>query len=208
MPKDDDDFDTPIDDNDEREVETDDEDDDGEKSKLKDDDRARIRNSLKQARRERDDFKVELTRLRREVAELKAGKSDGKDSSKDDAERDRDADERAFTRLRPTIVKAEAKGALVQAGAKPDRVARLVRLLDVDEINVDEKGNVDEDDLQAEVERVKEEWPELFKAADDEDEKPRRRAAGGRRDGAPKPGGKSTTPSSTAKLARMLTGSK
>lgn len=201
-----DDFDIDIDEKDTGRDDTDrDENDDEEEEKPKPADRDRLRNAVKATRKERDEARRELAEMRRKVAALEAGNGNS-GSKQDDAERDRDADERAFARYRPTIVKAEAKGALVQAGAKPDRVARLVRLLDVDEISVDEKGNVDEDDLQAEVERVKEEWPELFRG-DEEDDKPSRRPAGSRRvDGGRT--GKPSAQTSTAKLAAALTGTR
>lgn len=210
MPKDDDDFD--VDTNDDVDTtETDDDDDDGgKKGGPSDDERTRMRNSIKAARRERDEFKGELGKLRREVAELKSGKTDDKkDDGKADAERDRDADERAHARYRPMLIKAEATASLVKAGAKPDRVARLTKLLDVDEISVDEKGNVDSDDLEAEVDRLKEEMPELFRGDDEDDRKPARRPTGGRRDAAGAGRGKPSTggaSKSTAQLAKMLTG--
>jgi hypothetical protein len=206
----DDDFDIDLDDEGKSTPEPDEDDEDkGEsgKSKPSDDERERMRRSIKAARKERDDTRRELAEMRKELAALKTGGDGGKDTSKDDAARDRDADERAFARYRPVLVKSAAEAALVRAGAKPDRVARLVRLLDADEVNVDEKGTVDNDDLTAEVDRLKEDMPELFKGDDEDDDRPQRKSAprGGRRDAAARPSG-SKTPSSTARLAAALTG--
>lgn len=199
MPRDDD-FDTDIDD-DGRKPDAEQDDDEPKP----DADRDRLRNTVKATRRERDEAKRELAEIRRELAELKrGGKSDG-DNGKADAERDRDADERAFTRYRPVLVRAAAESALVRAGAKPDRVGRLTRLLEVDDVAVDEKGTVDADDLAAEVDRLKEEMPELFKGDDEDDEPKRRRPAASRRvDGGKS--GKAPVATSTAKLAAALTG--
>ena len=206
----DDDFDVDLDDEkDEPATEPDDAGDEEREEKAKDGNRDRLRNAVRATRKERDEARRELAALRREVAELKRGGDSGKADSKDDAERDREADERAFARYRPMLVRSAAEAALVRAGAKPDRVGRLTRLLEVDDVNVDEKGSVDADDLAAEVDRVKEEWPELFKGDDDEDDKPKRRApgGGGRRDGVARTGGSgSKVSSSTAKLVAGLTG--
>lgn len=193
--------DTGRDDADER----DDEDGDGAKPKPEAAERDRLRNAVKATRKERDALKGQLDEMRRKLAELERGKGGDGGSSKDDAERDREADERAFTRYRPVLVRAAAESALVRAGAKPDRVGRLTRLLEVDDVAVDEKGNVDADDLAAEVDRLKEEMPELFKSDDDEDDRRARRPAGSRRVDGGK-GGKPPATSSTAKLAAALTG--
>lgn len=205
MARDDDDFDTPMDDDETpRDALHDKDDDDEEPSKPKDDEPGeRARRAAKAARRERDDARRQLAEMRKEIAELKQGT--GKADPKDDAARDREADERAHQRYRPLLIKASATAALVKAGAKPDRVTRLVRLLEADDINVDEKGDVDEDDLQAEVDRLKEDMPELFKG-DDDDDRPAKRPTARRVDGAPRKSGGNPVSSSTARLAAQLTG--
>lgn len=207
----DDDFDIDIDEDDKGTGPADEHDDengdDADPKPKPDADRDRLRNAVKATRKERDEARRELAEMKREIAELKRGAGDGgKSDSKADAERDREADERAFTRYRPVLVRAAAESALVRAGAKPERVGRLTKLLEVDDVAVDEGGRVDADDLAAEVDRLKEEMPELFKGDDDEDDrKPSRRPAGSRR----VDGGKSGKPpvtSSTSRLAAQLTG--
>jgi len=204
----DDDFDVDIEDQKNTGREPDDErDDDEDDEKPKpDSERDRLRNAVKATRKERNELKAQLDEMRREVAELKRGGKSGDDAGgKPDAERDREADERAFTRYRPVLVRAAAESALVRAGAKPDRVGRLTRLLEVDDVAVDEKGSVDADDLAAEVDRLKEEMPELFKGDDDEDDRKPKRPAGSRRvDGGRS--GKAPAMSSAARLAAQLTG--
>ncbi len=204
----DDDFDVDLDDENAPGTEPDEDDEQDEKPKP-DEGRDRLRNAVKATRKERDEAKRQLAELRAELAEIKRGGKPA-DDGKADAERDRDADERAFARYRPVLVKAAAEAALVRAGAKPDRVARLVRLLDADEVNVDEKGTVDVDDLTAEVDRLKEDMPELFRADDDEDGGRKRPVAarGGRRDGAARGGDGRKAPTSTSRLAAQLTGSR
>lgn len=208
MPTDDDDFDVSIEADDEDETDSSPQNDKEDKESGDDAPGERARRAAKAARKERDDARRELAEMRKQVAELKAGGAGTKPDPKAAAELDREADERAHARYRPVLIRAEATAALVRAGAKPDRVTRLSRLLDADEINVDEKGNVDADDLTEQVDKVKEEWPELFRTDDDSDGKPARRPGGSRRvDGAGRKGTPGA-PSSTAKLAAALTRSK
>ncbi|MFB9924868.1 hypothetical protein ACFORO_25870 [Amycolatopsis halotolerans] len=91
----------------------------------------------------------------------------------------READEAAAARYKPTAVKASARAALLEAEAKTDRVAALIGLVNVSALDIDGKGEVT--GLDAEVKRVKAEYPEFFKA-EGEGEKPRpgRLTAGGK----------------------------
>jgi hypothetical protein len=86
-----------------------------------------------------------------------------------DAERvKREALEEATSVYKPTAIRASAKSALLEADAKTDRVAALSGLLDVSKLDIDDKGEIT--GLDAEVKRVKAEYPEFFKV---EGEKPR-----------------------------------
>jgi hypothetical protein len=104
-------------------------------------------------------LKTELDEARRGKAPAKKdaeGDEDKPDAEAIRAEADRVANEKANTR----IVKAEARGALAQAGVSKERVARAVGLLDLKGIDVDDDGEVD--GLDDAIDALKKDWPELF----------------------------------------------
>lgn len=109
----------------------------------------------------------ELRTAQRELRALRNGKpgdKGGKDAEKDDADREAEAVERARTLAKPMLVKSEARSALKEAGliGSPDR---LLRMLDLDDIDVvyDRKGEVDDiDGLADQIKELKREYPELF----------------------------------------------
>ncbi|MFD9223809.1 hypothetical protein ACFWDI_28350 [Streptomyces sp. NPDC060064] len=74
----------------------------------------------------------------------------------------REAEERGESRYRAPLVKAAARVALAEAGVggSTDRVLRLV---DMDSLSVDDDGDIV--GLEAEVDRIKSEYPEFFQAA-------------------------------------------
>lgn len=63
------------------------------------------------------------------------------------------------------LVLADAKVAAVTAGAKSDRVAALLKLVDLSDIGVDDAGNVDAKAIEKAVKKGLDEYPE-FKAVD------------------------------------------
>jgi hypothetical protein len=94
---------------------------------------------------------------------------------------------------KPALVKTGAEAALLAAGPKKGKagIPRLIRLMDMDAIDLTEE--LDLDGVEEEVERLKEEYPELFgeepaKSEKDEEEKPatRRRTTSRSQDGAGK----------------------
>jgi hypothetical protein len=107
---------------------------------------------------------AESAKRRVELSELKKQHETDADKAK------READESAAARYKPTAVKASARAALLEADAKTDRVAALAKLLDVSKLDIDDNGEIA--GLDAEVKRVKAEFPELFKA-EGEGEKPK-----------------------------------
>lgn len=115
------------------------------------------------------------------------------------AKKEEDEDERVKAveaRWKPRVVNSAARAALLEAGGnKPDR---LLKLLDHDELDVRENGTVD--GLDEEVDRLRDEYPELFTS--------RRRGTRvetGDRSGG---GGKKRELSATEKQARAITGSR
>lgn len=108
---------------------------------------------------------------RAELRELKL-------KSETDAERiKREALEEATSVYKPTAIRAAAKSSLLEADAKTDRVAALSGLLDFSKLDIDPKGEIT--GLDAEVKRVRAEYPEFFKA-EGEIIKPGKLGVGGR----------------------------
>lgn len=103
-----------------------------------------------------------------------AGKDgDGKDGDADNA------GAKALERANTKILHAAARADLVAAGVPAKAAKRAVRLLDLDDVTVDDDGEVDEDELADAIEQLREEMPELFgggKDDDDADDGKRRRA--------------------------------
>lgn len=88
----------------------------------------------------------------------------------------REKAEEAERRYKPIAVRAAAKAAFLEAGlqsSSPDRVAKLVRMLDLDAITVDDTGDVT--GLDDQVATIKADYPELFTPAE---KKPPRLNAG------------------------------
>lgn len=109
---------------------------------------------------------------RTKIAELTKQNETDADKAK------READEAATARYKPTAVKASARSALLEADAKTDRVGALAGLVDVSKLDIDDNGAVT--GLDAEVKRVKAEYPEFFKSEEDTKVKPGKLTAGGK----------------------------
>lgn len=69
--------------------------------------------------------------------------------------------EEAMTQATKVLVNAEARIAAAAAGAKPERIDRILRLLDLDDVTA-EDGKVDTEAISAAVKALKAEVPELF----------------------------------------------
>jgi len=79
----------------------------------------------------------------------------------------REQAEAAERKFKPLAVRSAAKAAFLEAGLQgvtPERVAKLVRMLDLDSITVDDDGDVR--GLDEQVKAVKADYPELFAAPD------------------------------------------
>lgn len=98
---------------------------------------------------------------REKLRELQAKSEDA------DGKAAREQAEAAEKRYKPIAVRAAAKAAFLESGLQggsPDRVAKLVRMLDLDAIIVDEDGDVS--GLDDQVSAIKKDYPELFTPAD------------------------------------------
>lgn len=86
--------------------------------------------------------------------------------------------EAAERKFKPLAVRSAAKAAFLEAGLQgstPERVAKLVRMLDLDSIAIDDDGDVR--GLDEQVKSIKADYPELFTA---QDKKPPRVSASDR----------------------------
>lgn len=95
----------------------------------------------------------------------------------------------AADKYKPVIVRKEAEAGLLEAGVKPEKIKRLIKLMDLDDIDIDEDGDVE--GVEEQVESLREEYPELFKseaskAPESEEPAPRRKRAPRDPDGGPK----------------------
>lgn len=133
------------------------------------------RTELTKATRARDLAKKEARDLRAENARLKR---EGEDET---ARLVREAGEAAKAEAdklyKPLLVRKEATSELIAAGVKKDKVPRLIKLLELDEIEIDGDEFVG---LTSQVEALKEEWPELFEEPKPtREQRPSSRAADG-----------------------------
>jgi hypothetical protein len=155
----------------------------------------RVRRTLAKRKQEKLDVQRQLNDLRDKHREQET-----------DAEKAiREAAEKAEARYKPIVVKKAARAALIQAGATAAvegdkekteaRLARLLKLIDVSDLSVEDDGEVL--GLDEQVEGLRAEWPELFE--------PREKKPKARPTGAPRPAAVEK-PKSTAEIhaARIL----
>lgn len=75
----------------------------------------------------------------------------------------REAADAAEKRFKPVAVRSAAKAAFLEAGLQgstPERIARVIRMLDLDALDVDEDGDVT--GLTEQVAAIRKDYPELF----------------------------------------------
>lgn len=120
------------------------------------------------AGKDADTLKAELKRtreaLKKSNAESKKRRLAAKvkpteEVKKDVAETAEEAETRLAAKWKPKVIRQGAKAALSEAGAS--NPARLVGLLDMDSLDIDDDGEVD--GLEDEIDRLKDEFPELFR---------------------------------------------
>lgn len=137
--------------------------------------------SASKKRKQLRDLRAKGAASAKPAAKKPAGKKDDEDAPDLDAIRAA-AESEANTKANERIVKAEARGALKAAGIPGAQVGRLVGMLKLDEVDIDDDGEVDEDSLDEAIEALRKDWPQLF--TDKEKKTPRTRVAGaGDRDG-------------------------
>jgi hypothetical protein len=128
----------------------------------------RTRSSLSKANKQAKNYRLKLRDAQRTQSSAPSS-DDSKDGKKDDSrareqERERirlDAETESETKWKSKVVQNAARAALKEAGLLGDS-KKLARLVDIDEVDVDEDGEVDEDSLAEQIEQIKEDYPELF----------------------------------------------
>ena len=133
------------------------------------------RSELNKVIRQRQEVKKKLRDTEKKLAELeRANETEAERVRREAAE---EAAERVVSRYKPVLVRKTAEGRLLEAGVKPNKINRLIKLMDMEEIDVDEDLNVE--GVDDEIDRLQEEFPELFRLKEEEEveEKPRKRRA-------------------------------
>lgn len=153
------------------------------------------RSEMVKAIKARQAAKAKLRESQKELADLqRKNETEGEAKTREAAEKAAAAERNKY---KPALVKTGATAALLAAKPKKGKagIPRLIKLMDLDEIEVDD--DLELVGVEEEVERLQAEFPELFgeepakdeKDGDEKDEKPaaRRRAPGSRQqDGAGK----------------------
>ncbi len=154
-----------------------------------------------------DALNAALTKARREARAAKRGKTaepaDKPDADKPDVDKAvADATAAAESRWKPRVVRNAARGAFIEAGLVLPKdnadgaLARVVKLLDLDDLEITDDGEVD--GLREQVEEIKVDFPHLFTTTTG-------RTRTGRVDGADKSGqGNGKVKSSAEAIAALL----
>lgn len=165
----DDDLNDDDDDDDTDDDDDDDEDDDPDADKDEETLRAElkaVRESLSKASGSGKTKRDRIKTLERELAAAKAGKPAAKPKADDDKpEVDADAiraeaTTEAEAKAKRVRISDKAELALARADVTPGKLAKAVRLLDLDDLDLNADGTLDGFDEQ--LDELKKEWPELF----------------------------------------------
>jgi len=111
----------------------------------------------------REEWEAHQAKLKKANAEAKkhrlAAKQTGAKAETDVEKAVEAAKTEVESRYKPLIVRTAAKAALAEAGliGKPDR---LIKLLDMDELDIDDEGDVD--GLEDQIKALKADYPDLF----------------------------------------------
>lgn len=170
--KDDDEEDDDLDDDDgdEEDDEDDEDEEDDDLADLTEEElKAELRKTQAQLARSSSSNAAKRKRLKAREAELAEARR-GKPAAKPKGKSDDDAPDidaitsaakaEAKTEAKALVIKAEARGALRAAGVPADRVAKAVGLLSLDDVDVDDDGEVE--GVDDAIDALRSEWPELF----------------------------------------------
>lgn len=151
-----------------------------------------------------DALQETLRKSRRDVRAAKRGTSRTSGDDKTDPEQTKaDAESAAEAKWKPTVVRTAARAAFAEAGLVVPKgkaestIKRVLRMLDMDDIEINEDGDVE--GLDEQIEEIKADCPELFRVEE------RRRTT--RLDASNRGGGGGRKQSSSDLIAAQLLGS-
>jgi hypothetical protein len=140
--------------------------------------------ALREAQAKRNaEHRAEVRKLRAQLREIKtAGQKTDAGTDEAATKAIEEAQAAAERRYKPIAIRNAAKAQFLEAGLNDlsdSRMRKLIRMLDMDDIEVDEDGEVV--GLDDQIDAIKEDWPELFRKPETEsvDNKPRIRAPKG-----------------------------
>lgn len=155
----------------------------------------RMQKALAEANAEAKRNRLRLRELRRGQRTTEAKQGSGADDGADTARAVQEAAEAAERKFKPVAVRAAARAKFLEAGLDPEdkgAMSRLLRLVDMDEVDLDDDG--DPVGLDEQIDDIKDDFPRLFEKPEPvEPAKPERRRSvprinGANRDGkAPEP---------------------
>lgn len=105
----------------------------------------------------------ERKKWERESKQPPAGKSSEGEKSGEGTQQEKDDSAEKISKANARLVKSEAKAAAIAAGVKPEKVPYVVKLADLDGIDVDDDDGPDSDAIKKAIDKVLKDMPE-FKA--------------------------------------------
>lgn len=161
-------------------------------------DRNKLKEALRKERAEKKALEKYLTPEERRSAknpkpsDMPGAKRSSEENDTQESRRDVDeqikrAKMETEDKFRPLIAKSAARAALASNGATGD-LNKMVRMLDLGELDISDDGDVD--GLDEQIEELKKDFPALFRSDDkgSEDDLKMRRRSRGSADGGPKKG--------------------
>lgn len=180
-----------------------------------DDEKEKLRASLKKANAEARRYRLQVREMQKAAGESAVEEAEAEAEEKgteltpaqlkravDKARKE--ATEAAEAKYRKVAVNAAAQSAFVKAGAKAASVGKLVRLLDVEDVEIDAETGEVTAGLDDQIDGLKEEFPELFAPA--EPQKPAKKAAPKRASAAPRQEAAEQPKSTAEKMADAILG--
>ncbi|WP_018502994.1 phage scaffolding protein [Parafrankia discariae] len=121
----------------------------------------RTQAALAKANEEARKFRLEARTLRDEKRSQERATRTAGDEHAAAVEAARDEGEQTATaRYKPLAIRAQARAELVAAGAPAEKVARLLRLIELEQVDVDPDGDVT--GLDDQINQIRVDYPELF----------------------------------------------
>jgi hypothetical protein len=182
-----------------------------------DEEKARLREALKKANAEARTYRLKLREAQKKATETAVEEVEEEAADKGTEltpaqlkravdKATKTATEAAEAKYRKVAISSAAEAAFVKAGAKASTTDKLVRLLDLDDIDIDSDTGRIVGGLDEQIDSLKAEFPELFAPA--EPAKPARRPVAKRAAAAPRQEAEPAALSSAEKIAAQLLGAR